>query len=102
MPQICDMEPTASEGRRAEDFSALTNPTASAGFEPANLGTRGQHANPYTTDAASSKVGIDLLNTVPVDLILWAFGPFLFCNKECCKKRNSKFKEAVLAYLCCW
>ena len=34
-----------SEGRRAEDFFALKNPTASAGFEPANLGTRGQHAN---------------------------------------------------------
>jgi hypothetical protein len=29
-----------------KDFSALKNPTASAGFEPANLGTRGQHANP--------------------------------------------------------
>jgi hypothetical protein len=35
-----------SEGRRVEDFSALKNPTASAGFEPANMGTRGQHANP--------------------------------------------------------
>ena len=35
-----------SEGRRAEDFFALKNPTASAGFEPANLGTRGQHATP--------------------------------------------------------
>jgi hypothetical protein len=33
-----------SEGRRTEDFSALKNPTASAGFEPANLGTKGQHA----------------------------------------------------------
>ena len=33
-----------SEGRRAEDFFALKNPTASAGFEPANLGTIGQHA----------------------------------------------------------
>ena len=33
-----------SEGRRAEDFFALKNPTASAGFEPANLGTKGQHA----------------------------------------------------------
>jgi hypothetical protein len=31
---------------RAEDFFALKNPTASAGFEPANLGTRGQHATP--------------------------------------------------------
>ena len=25
-------------------FSALKNPIASAGFEPANLGTKGQHA----------------------------------------------------------
>ena len=28
----------------AEDFIALKNPAASAGFEPANLGTKGQHA----------------------------------------------------------
>jgi len=33
-----------SEGRRAEDFFALKNPTASAGFEAANLGAKGQHA----------------------------------------------------------
>ena len=33
-----------SEGRSAEDFFALKIPTASAGFEPANLGTKGQHA----------------------------------------------------------
>ena len=32
------------EGRRAEDFFALKDPTASSGFEPANLGTKGQHA----------------------------------------------------------
>ena len=35
-----------SEGRRAEDFFALKNPTASARFEPVNLGTKGQHATP--------------------------------------------------------
>jgi hypothetical protein len=36
-----------TSGRRAEDFFfALKNPTASAGFEPANLGTKGQRANP--------------------------------------------------------
>ena len=34
----------SSEGRRAEDFFALKNPTASAEFEPANLGTKSQHA----------------------------------------------------------
>ena len=27
---------------RAEDFFAIKNPTASAGFEPANLVTKGQ------------------------------------------------------------
>jgi len=32
------------EGKRAVDFFALKNPTASAGFEPANLGTKAQHA----------------------------------------------------------
>jgi hypothetical protein len=29
-----------------EDFFVLKNPTASAGFETANLDTKGQHANP--------------------------------------------------------
>ena len=29
-----------------KDFFALKNPTATAGFEPANLGTKGQHAIP--------------------------------------------------------
>ena len=33
-----------SERRRAQDFFALKNPTASAGFEHAKLGTKGQHA----------------------------------------------------------
>ena len=32
------------EGRCAEDFFALKNPTASAEFEPGNLGTKGQQA----------------------------------------------------------
>jgi hypothetical protein len=34
-----------SEGRHAEDFVHRKNPTPSAGFEPANSGTRGEHAN---------------------------------------------------------
>jgi hypothetical protein len=34
----------SSEGRRAEDFFARKNPTASAGFEPANSGIEGQQA----------------------------------------------------------
>ena len=35
-----------SEGRRAEDFFVLKNPTASSGFKPANLGSKGHHAYP--------------------------------------------------------
>jgi len=36
-----------SEGERAEDFFfALNNLTASARFEPANLGTKGQYTTP--------------------------------------------------------
>ena len=34
----------SSEGRRAEDFSALKIPTASTELELPNLGTKGQHA----------------------------------------------------------
>jgi hypothetical protein len=34
-----------SRGRHAEDFYVRKNPTASAWFEPATLGVRGQHAN---------------------------------------------------------
>jgi hypothetical protein len=34
-----------SEGRHAEDFYIQKNPTASAGFELANSGTRDQHVN---------------------------------------------------------
>jgi hypothetical protein len=48
MPQICDMVPAALLPIRRNacwGFSALKNPTASAGFEPANLGI-GQHAYP--------------------------------------------------------
>jgi hypothetical protein len=32
------------KGTRAEDFFALKNPTASAGFETTNLGSKSQHA----------------------------------------------------------
>jgi hypothetical protein len=47
MPQICDMGQTALLPFRRKEccgFFRLKNPTASARFEPAILGTRGQHA----------------------------------------------------------
>ena len=49
MPQIYDMGPTALLPHRRKacwEFFRPKNPTASAGFEPANLGTKGQHTTP--------------------------------------------------------
>jgi len=49
MPQIYDMGPTALlplQRKACWGFFHPKNPTASAGFEPANLGTKGQHATP--------------------------------------------------------
>jgi hypothetical protein len=48
MPQSCDMGPTALLVLRrmaCRGFLGTKNPTASGGFEHANLGTSGQHAN---------------------------------------------------------
>ena len=49
MPHIYDMGPTALLPLRRKacwGFFRPKNPTASAGFEPANLGTKGQYATP--------------------------------------------------------
>ena len=49
MPHIYDMGPTTLLPLRRKacwEFFSFKNPTASAGFEPANLGTNGQHATP--------------------------------------------------------
>ena len=43
-----------SGGRHAEDFYGRKNPTASARFEPANVGARGQHANHQITEAVQT------------------------------------------------
>jgi hypothetical protein len=55
MPQICDMGPTDLLPHRRKacwGFFRPKNPTASAGFEPANLGTRGQDVNHYVNEVA--------------------------------------------------
>ena len=54
-----------SEGRCAKDFFALKNPTASAGFEPANLGTKGQHDTSIPPKPLSSVPTPDLIGTDP-------------------------------------
>jgi hypothetical protein len=59
MPQICDMGQTALLPLRRKaccGFFRPKNPTASVEFEPVILGTRGQHANHYITEAAKTSV----------------------------------------------
>jgi hypothetical protein len=57
MPQMCNMGQTAL----LPGFFRPKNPTASAGFEPSILGTRGQHANHQTTETAPTS-GTNLHN----------------------------------------
>jgi hypothetical protein len=58
MPQICDMGQDGfyfpSEEGVLRIFFALKNPTVSIGFEPANLGTKGQHATSRPPNPLSS------------------------------------------------
>jgi hypothetical protein len=59
MPQSCDMGQTALLSLRRKacwGFFRPKNPTASARFEPVNLGTRGQHSNHQTTEAAITEL----------------------------------------------
>jgi hypothetical protein len=64
-----------SEGRHAVEFFRSKNPTASARFEPAILGTRGQHANRKTTEVAFQQFTV----TIPLFLTLCRFISFSFC-----------------------
>ena len=57
----------------AEDFFGLKNSTASAGFEPANLGTKGQHATSRPPKPLEHKIYYEYfitkcLNTMSVKL----------------------------------
>ena len=54
------------EVRRAEDIFALKKPTASAGFKPGNLGTKGQHA----TSRPSKPLGALRLRTIECVILL--------------------------------
>jgi hypothetical protein len=57
-----------SEGRRAADFFVLKKPTASAGFEPANLGTRGQQASSRPPKPQKAAVLGDTIKETPSNL----------------------------------
>jgi hypothetical protein len=46
MPQICDSFTSPLKEGMLRNFFTLKNPSASPGFEPTNLVTKGQHATP--------------------------------------------------------
>ena len=66
MPQIYDMGPMVLLTLRRKacwGFFRPKNPTASAGFEPANLGTKDQHATPRPPKQSYYRTSFSL--TVP-------------------------------------
>ena len=81
-----------SEGRRAEDFFSLKNPKASAGFEPANLGTKGQHATPRPPKPRNNNTSTLKRPTV---------GKFTIFSENhiLCEKRAELFDSEVLVAL---
>jgi len=94
------MRPTAllpSEGRRAEDFFRPKIAIVSAGFEPTNLGTKGQQANPrspktYLFNLYINKIiqeyktvikkGTHLNNRKLVNTVLYVEGQILMATSE--------------------
>ena len=83
-----------SEGRRAEDFFSLKNPTASAGFEPANLGTKGHHATSRPPKPLREMLTLtEELEMMQEELIV-ALDNSLF------KKRPSRWRWCRFAFRC--
>jgi hypothetical protein len=83
MPQIYDMGPTALLPLRRKGcwgFFRPENPTASAGFEPANLDTKGQHAvprppKPYLNDYVERNVSNS--QNLELEYVIDRHGPHL-------------------------
>jgi hypothetical protein len=62
-----------SEGSRATDFYHPSNPSSSAGFEPANLGSSGKHAKFHTVVARFLIVNIQ---NVSRGIYIYVYGLF--------------------------
>jgi len=81
MPQIYDMGPTALLPLRRKTcwgFFRPKNPTASAGFEPTNLGTKGQHATPRPPKHHIQNIEIFFSTTVTTSDLTWS----LLCSVD--------------------
>ena len=97
-----------SEGRRAEDFFTLKNPTASDGFEPANLGTKGQHA---TSRPPKPLVALNIVSFIIVvydvkiytliHCLLNARGFDRSCNADMLPQHATGFRSHVVHCIVC-
>jgi hypothetical protein len=85
-----------SEGRRAEDFFALKNPTASAGFELANLGTKGQH----TTSRPPKPLKSTILHFLKVFLPNFCRNSFIFLRALLTPPNYLILRETITLKLC--
>ena len=83
-----------SEGRRAEDFFAQKNPTASAGFEPANLDTKGQHA--------TSRPPKPLPSRLTSDINVQCYGAVVFSFRKYIKTKYRTYVLVFFLHLSCF
>ena len=98
MPQIYDMGPTALLPLRRKacwGFFNPKNPTASAGFEPTNLGTKGQHATsrppkPQFHYNGNKRWNDSFINLNHFLITILLLTTYAFCNSRSRKKRFSR------------
>jgi hypothetical protein len=90
-----------SEGRRAEDFSALKNSTVSAGFEPANLGTRGPGSLSVAIEVhtnTTSEHSIIYFHTTRFGRSIWppSGRQHKYINRKVCYARGLSFTMSLI------
>ena len=84
-------------------FTSWKNPSTSAGFEPANLGSLGEHVTPRTTEADNLKISAKCFSYQP----MYIFEPWMEVNWtgwideqwNCTKKKLKVRKLRVLVEL---
>jgi len=101
MPQIYDMGPTALHPLRRKAcwrFFRPKNPMASARFEPADLGSEGQHATPrppkpviYTYDSKTNTYILDAIHSLHIHV--WY--QIVCCHEEL-NDRFTYFHDSLL------
>ena len=99
MPQIYDMGPTALLPLRRKacwGFFRAKNPTVSAGFDPANLGTKGQHATPRPPKPLTAEHHVIFLRSRKYHVWSDLIPSFMYCCSN-----NNRHAAALILYTFC-